>query len=212
MTSNLQDYSIATLTAGFTEMFSTENFSQIIEEWVLSTSKNIGLMAVALARESKARSTKNSTQFMTSFLADNIYFLEGQLRDEREKRVSSHRGFSKADLDFLTLQSNGYLIHETLCIFDWIHNFSFDKFLFENDNVIIHLLFSVCQRETYCDCELISDYEFDRFSVWERKLINRLETPRNFDGPESHFQKWTRLLSLLNNPTTQQRWDELRRD
>jgi hypothetical protein len=212
MASNLQDYSKVPLSSEFIEIFSTKNFAQIIEEWVLSSSKQISLFVVALARESKGKNTKKSSQMITSFLADNIYFLERQLRDERIKRISMHQGISSTELGFLNFESNGYLIHENLCIFDWIHDFSVDRFLFKNDDAIIHLLFDVSQRDTCCDCEFFSHKNIDNVRKSERMLTIRLETPRSFEGPESYFQKWTHLLGLLNEPTIQQRWDEIRND
>jgi hypothetical protein len=212
MANDLQDYSKVPLTPEFTEIFATRNFAHIIEEWVLDSSKSISLFVVALARESKGKNSKNSTQLITSFLADNIYFLERQLRDERIKRISMHQGISNTELGFLTFESNGYLVHETLCIFDWIHDFSSDRFLFKNDDAIIHLLFDVSQRDTCCDCEFFSHKNIDDFRASERMLTIRLETPRSFEGPESYFQKWTHLLSVLNEPTVQQRWDEIRQN
>ena len=212
MASILQDYSKVPLTPEFTEIFSTRNFAHIIEEWVLNSSKSIGLFVVALARESEGKNSKKSTQMITRFLDDNIKILNIQLMDEREKRVSFHQGISITELDFLRFQSNGHPIHETLCIFDWIHDFSIDRFPLENDDAIIHLLFDISQRDTCCGCEFISHKKIDDFRASERMLAIRLETLRSFEGPESYFQKWTHLLSLLNEPTIQQRWDEIRRD
>ena len=211
MASDLQDYSKVPLSSEFTEIFSTKYFSGIIEEWVLSTSKQISLFVVALARESKAKKSKDSTKEITAFLADNFYFLQRQLKNEREKRISSHKGISNIESGFLTFESNGYLVHETLCIFDWIHDFSYDRFLLEDDSAIIHLLFDVSQRDTCCDCEFVSNNHFEDFRASERMLTIRLETPRSFDGPETYFQKWNRLLTLLYEPTIQQRWDAIRK-
>jgi len=212
MASNLQDYSKVPLSSEFTETFSTKNFSELIEEWILSSSKTLSLFVVALARESKAKNSEVSTQKITSFLADNIYFLQRRLKNEREKRISDYQGISKIDLGFLTFESNSFLVHETLCIFDWVHDYAFDRFSFENDHELIHLLFEVSQRDTFCDCEFISNKDFSEFRASERMLTSRLETPRSFDGPESYFQKWNRLLNLLYEPTVQHRWDAIRQD
>ena len=212
MASNLQDYSKVPLTPEFTEIFATKDFAHTIEDWVLDTSKNIGLFVVALARESKARNSKNSTQMVTKFLADNINSLELQLRNERESRAALHRGISDYELGFLKFAPNGHPIHEILCIFDWIHDYSRDRFSLENDAAIIHLLFDVSQRDTCCDCEFIPDNYRKKVQVSEKSLTIRLETPRSFEAPESYFQKWSRLLSLLNESAIHQRWDGFRRD
>jgi len=204
--SSLQDYSKVPLSREFTENFATQNFSSIVENWVLSTSKTISLFVVALARESKSRSIKKSTEMITNFLADNINVLEWQLRDERERRAAIHQGISDQELGFLAFEPNGHPIHETLCIFDWIHYYSHDRFLFENDGAIIHLLFDVSQRDIGCDCEFFPDNYYRKLQVTEKMLTIRLETPRSFETPETYFQKWTRLLGLLREPVIQQRW------
>jgi hypothetical protein len=204
--SSLQDYSKVPLSREFTENFATQNFSSIVEDWILTSSKTISLFVVALAKESKIRSIKKSTEMITNFLADNINVLEWQLRDERERRTRIHEGISDHELGFLAFEPNGYPIHETLCIFDWVHYYSRDRFSFENDGAIIHLLFDVSQRNIGCDCEFFPDNYYRKLQGTEKMLTIRLETPRSFETPETYFQKWTRLLGLLNEPVIQQRW------
>jgi hypothetical protein len=212
MTSNLQDYSKVSLSSAFTKTYSTENFAHFIEEWVLNSAKDISLFVVALARESKARSNKKSTDMILRYLADNFYPLRETLKSEREKLRSSHPEFSQTEIGFLTFESSGYPLHETITIFDWLHDYSFDHFLTNGDHELLHLLFEVSQRDTFCNCDFLQGFEIDHFKVTERMLTKRLETPRSFDTPETYFQKWSRFLKLLNDPIIQQRWDRIGQD
>lgn len=207
MATNLQDYSRGMLSPDFIEVFATKNFSHIIEEWVLNSSRNIGLFVAALARESKARSSAKSTQMIVRYLSDNIFILSEQIRNECQKRTSSLSEITQSEFDFLTVEYEKNPVFETICIYDWIHVFSFDDFQFETDNSIIHLLFNVSQRDTFCECPLVSNSTIDHVRVSERMLTVRLETPRSFEGPESYFKAWSRLLSLLNDPIIEQRWN-----
>ena len=207
MATNLQDYSIDNLSPEFIKVFATKNFSHIIEKWVLDTSKNVLLLVVALAKESKARGSTNSTQMITSFLTDNIFLLSEQIMNECERKASSLAQITQNDIDFLVFEYDRTLVFETLCIYDWIHEYSVNKFHFENDNSVIHLLFKVSQRDTFCECSLMPNAMTDFPRISERSLTLRLETPKSFEGPEPYFKTWSRLLSFLNDPHIGQRWN-----
>jgi hypothetical protein len=209
---NLQEFSLDALSPEFIEVYSTKNFAHIIKEWVVNTNKNLFLILPELAKASKGKIGEKPDQIIIRLLSENVNGLSQKIQNEWKLRVSLLGGISENELDFLTFKYDNQSVFETLCIYDWIHDFSFGEFPLECDESVIHLLFKVSQRETFCDCQVVLNSTIDRVRVSERMLTVRLETPRIFEGPDSYLKIWSRLLGLFNDPFVQQRWNGIWKD
>ena len=138
MPSNLQDFSREQLSPDFIARFSTDLFSEEVEEWFKYATESVIPMYEQVSRFTSKESNKEFTKQMKILCNFLQYKLDSSIS---KKQKLQKQGMLNLTFSELAIISESSKIHTNLAIFDWIHQYSSDKFPREIDYEMIHLIF-----------------------------------------------------------------------
>jgi hypothetical protein len=206
MPSNLQDFSREQLSPDFIAKFSTDLFVEEIEEWFKFATESVIPMYENLSRFTSKESNKEFTKELKSLCK----YLESVLyRSIRNKQKSQKRGLHNLNLSELAIISESSKIHTNIAVFDWIHQYSGDKFPREIDLEMIHLFFDFIGIPTFCHCKFEND---DKSKLSINQLERLMLRTTSFNGTviirELKSERFMNVLDFYQTPEGIKLWSK----
>lgn len=149
MPSNLQDFSREELSAEFIERFSTSQFIKEIEDWFQYATESLIPMYEQISRFATEELNKEYVREMRKLCKYLISVLESSII--KRIKVQKH-GMRHENVSELLLIADSSKIIGNLAIFDWVHEYSINRFPREIDFEMIHLVFDLIGISTFCSC------------------------------------------------------------
>ena len=194
MTTNLQDFSTEELSREFLEQFSTHHFATEIEKWFLNASKSLLSFIESAASIEDGNTNSGSVKQIDMYFSELETQLHQAIWNKQDSQKNLLSSIEEAELNFIS-PSPG--LHETICIFDWIHNYSCERFPKEIDGEMIHLLFDVIGISTYCHCDFSLDSTSDlNFNELERLMARTTSFEGTVVRREKNSERWIRIMDF----------------
>lgn len=197
MPTNLQEYSSEFLTQEFTEFFTTSLFADEIGKWFESASD---FVVEFIANSSNASSNRSESEILKQ-ISNQIPIFSLNLSEAIWKKQNSQKlmlsQLKQSEWDFISPDPG---THEHICIFDWIHEFSLERFPRFIDGEMIHLIFDFFGISTFCRCDFENR---DNTNLTYHELTRLMLRNTSFEGTvilrrfKSH-----RLLEVLETYRT----------
>lgn len=197
MSTKFQEYSDEPISSEFQELFATEAFSDVIEKWFMGASKSV----VGIIENASNASIDESQPGTLNKIDDQFAMIESLLFqaiwNKQDSLRSSLQNASFSEMDFIS-PTKGH--HEKLCIFDWIHEYSEERFPKVIDLEMIHLMFDIIGVSTYCRCEFkLSEDAKNDFDINERLMNQTLSYSEKYLFKEKNYDRWTRVMSYYRS-------------
>ena len=206
MSSNLQDFSREQLSPDFIARFSTDLFMEEIEEWFKYATESVIPMYEQVSQFTSKESSKEFTK-QTKILCN---YLEFKLYSSISKKQKLQKqGMLNANLSELAIVSESSKIHTNVAIFDWIHQYSSDRFPREIDFEMIHLIFDFIGIPTFCICRFENE---DKSKLTFNQLERLMHRTTSFNGTviirELKSERFMKVLEFYQTAAGIKLWDE----
>ena len=206
MPSNLQDFSREQLSPDFIARFSTDLFSEEVEEWFKYATESVIPMYEQVSRFTSKESNKEFTKQMKILCNFLQYKLDSSIS---KKQKLQKQGMLNLTFSELAIISESSKIHTNLAIFDWIHQYSSDKFPREIDYEMIHLVFDFIGISTFCFCKFESE---DRSKLTFNQLERLMHRTTSFNGTviirELKSERFMKVLEFYETADGIKLWSE----
>ena len=206
MPSNLQDFSREQLSPDFIARFSTDLFIEEIEEWFKYATESVIPMYEQVSQFTSKESNKEFAKQMKIL----CNYLEFKLYSSISKKQNLQKqGMLNANLSELAIVSESSKIHTNAAIFDWIHEYSSDRFPREIDYEMIHLIFDFIGTPTFCFCEFKNE---DKSKLTFTQLERLMHRTTSFNGTviirELKSERFMKVLEFYETAAGIKLWNE----
>jgi hypothetical protein len=207
MSSNLQDFSREQLSADFIARFSTHQFIEEIEEWFKYATESIIPMYEQVSRFTPKNSSKEFAKQMRILCNYLKFKLYSSISKKQEFQKQGLTNINPSELGIISESSK---IHTNAVIFDWIHQYSSDKFPREIDFEMIHLIFDFIGIPTFCYCEFENE---DKSKLTFSQLERLMHRTTSFNGTviirELKSERFMKVLEFYQTAAGIKLWHEV---
>ena len=189
---NLQDFTEYFLSNEFIDLFETSNFTEVISKWFVGASKSvIGIVENATNAGVDEESPEYLEQVNSQLFTNQILLYEA-IWKKQSNQLKLLSKLSQAEIELISPITQ---THETLCIFDWVHDYSIAIFPTVIDAEMIHLVFDLLGVSTYCRCtfEVNSGNTFDETN--RMMALSPTDFNKSIVNKEKNYQRWTRVMN-----------------
>ena len=154
--------------------------------------------------------SKESNKEFTKQMKILCNFLQYKLDSSISKKQKLQKqGMLNLTFSELAIISESSKIHTNLAIFDWIHQYSSDKFPREIDYEMIHLIFDFIGISTFCFCKFESE---DRSKLTFNQLERLMHRTTSFNGTviirELKSERFMKVLEFYETAHGIKLWSE----
>jgi hypothetical protein len=207
MSSNLQDFSREQLSPDFLARFSTHLFIEEIEQWFRYASESV----IPMYEQAFRFTTKESNKEFAKEMKKLCKYLKSVLDSSISKKQKLQKqGILNANLSELVLISDSSKIITNLAIFDWVHQYSIERFPREIDSEMIHLVFDFIGIPTFCFCKFENE---DKSNLTFNQLERLMHRTTSFNGTviirELKSERFMKVLEFYQTDNGIKLWNEV---